>query len=141
MGAIATGGVRVLNDDVVDALAVPPQILDVVAAREGEELERRERAYRGDRPPVDVADRVVILVDDGMATGATMRAAVAAVQLKGPARVVVAVPTGAAAACEMMREVADEVVCVSTPEPFLAVGTSYDDFSATSDDEVRQLLS
>ena len=140
MGAIATGGVRVLNDDVVSALGVPPEVLDTVAAREHAELQRRERDYRGDRPAPQIDGRVVILVDDGMATGATMRAAAAAVRLQGPARLVVAVPTGAVAACEALTELADEVVCATTPEPFLAVGTSYDDFSATSDREVRELL-
>ena len=142
MGAIATGGVRVLNQEVVQLLAIPPDHIDVVAVQEQRELERREQQYRGDRPPPDVRGRTVILVDDGLATGATMRAAVAAVRQQQPARVVVAVPVAAASTCDEFRaEVdVDEIVCARTPEPFYAVGLWYDDFSETTDDEVRELL-
>lgn len=141
MGAIATGGIRVVNPDVVGPLAIPDEIIDAVAAEEQRELERRERAYRGDRPPPDVQGRTVILVDDGLATGSTMRAALAALRRQQPARVVVAVPVGAAEACTELEGLADEVVCVRTPEPFRAVGLWYDDFSQTTDEEVHDLLS
>lgn len=140
MGAVATGGVRVTNDDVVRAASVPEATLEAVAAAEREELERRERAYRDERPPPEVRGRVVLVVDDGLATGATVRAAVVAVRAQEPARVVVAVPTGAATTCEELRAHADEVVCATTPEPFRAVGLAYLDFSPTTDDEVRDLL-
>ena len=140
MGAIATGGVRVLNTGIVDALSIPPQAIDA-AAREAEaDLARREREYRGDRPAPDVRGKVVILVDDGLATGATMRAAVTALRRLAPSRIVTAVPTAAPEACADMIEAADEVVCAETPEPFLAVGEWYDDFSETTDDDVRRLL-
>ena len=141
MGALASGGVRVLNDPVVQALDIPGEVIDAVAAQEQRELERRERAYRGDQAPPEVRGRTVILVDDGLATGSTMRAAVAALRRQGPARVVVAVPVGAAEACEDFRCEADEAVCARTPEPFHAVGLWYDDFSQTTDVEVRELLS
>ena len=140
MGAIAAGGVRVLNDDVVEGLNIPPEVIDAVTAHEQQELARRDRAYRGDRPPPDVAGKVVILVDDGLATGSTMRAAVAAIRQLGPAHVVVAVPTGARPTCQVLAHEADDVVCLMTPDPFQAVGLWYIDFSPTSDDEVRQLL-
>jgi predicted phosphoribosyltransferase len=140
MGAIATGNVRVLNEEVVHALRIPPHVIDRVTADEASELARRERAYRGDRPPPDVTDRTVILVDDGLATGATMRAAVAALRVRQPARIVVAVPTGAAETCAALREDADEVVCAMTPEPFYAVGLWYEDFTQTTDEEVHDLL-
>jgi predicted phosphoribosyltransferase len=140
MGAIATGGVRVLNDDVVASIAVPPADIDAVAAREQEELVRRERAYRGDRPSIPLGDRAVIVVDDGLATGATMRAAVAAIRRQGPARITVAVPVAAPAACVDLGAIADEVLCLRTPEPFAAVGYWYQRFGETSDDEVRSLL-
>ena len=140
MGAVATGGVRVLNEQNVRALSLPPDLIDAVAAREQQELARRERLYRGDRPPLDVRGRTVILVDDGLATGATMHAAIEALRAQQPARIVVAVPTAAPETCEALRAKADEVVCAITPEPFYAVGLWYDDFSQTSDDEVRQLL-
>jgi predicted phosphoribosyltransferase len=140
MGAIATGGVRVLNTGIVDALSIPPHAIDA-AAREAEaDLARREREYRGDRPAPDVRGKVVILVDDGLATGATMRAAVTALRRLAPSRIVTAVPTAAPEACADMIEAADEVVCAETPEPFLAVGEWYDDFSETTDDDVRRLL-
>jgi putative phosphoribosyl transferase len=140
MGAIATGGVRVVNHDVVRALGIPPDVLDRAAAEEARELERRERSYRGDRPEPQVDGRTVILVDDGLATGSSMRAAVAALRQLGPARSVVAVPVAAPSTCEELRREVDEVVCFATPEPFMAVGRFYDDFSQTTDEEVRELL-
>ena len=140
MGAIATGGVRVVNRDVVDALHIAPDVLDRAAAAERRELERREQSYRGDRPQPSVAGRTVILVDDGLATGSTMRAAVAALRQQGPPRIVVAVPVAAPSTCAELREEVEEVVCFATPEPFMAVGRFYDDFSQTTDDEVRDAL-
>ena len=140
MGAIATGGVRVVNDEVVRRLGVPEAMIDEVAAEELKELKRRERSYRADRSAPNVKDRTVILVDDGLATGSTMRAAVAALRLLHPAWIVVAVPVGAADTCATLAEEADEVVCVSMPEPFYAVGSWYEDFGQTSDEEVRALL-
>lgn len=140
MGAVASGGVRVLNTEVVEALGISEQAIEGVAQQELRELERRERVYRGGRPPPELRDRVVILVDDGLATGSSMRAAVAAVRQQHPRRIVVAVPTAAAETCEDFRREVDEVVCLSTPEPFYAVGLWYRDFSQTSDDEVRALL-
>ena len=140
MGAVATGGVRVLNEQVVRALGIPPDLLDMVAARQLQELARRERLYRGEQPPPDVKGRTVILVDDGLATGATMRAALAALRQQQPARRVVAVPTAAPQTCDELRTEADDVVCATTPEPFDAVGFWYEDFSQTTDDEVRELL-
>jgi predicted phosphoribosyltransferase len=140
MGAVASGGVCVLNDDLVDFLQIPSRVIDAVAAEELRELSRREQAYRDDRPHPDVRGRTVILVDDGLATGATMRAAVAALRRLKPTRIVVAVPVGAPSTCDELRHEADECVCVKTPEPFHAVGTWYDDFSETTDEEVRDLL-
>jgi putative phosphoribosyl transferase len=140
VGAIARGGVRVVNENLVKHLRVPADVVDEIAAREERELTRREGAYRGDRKPLPVSGRVAILVDDGLATGASMRAAAAALRQLGPARIVVAVPVGAAETCAEFRALADEVVCAETPEPFWAVGNWYDDFSQTTDDEVRELL-
>ncbi|TMA68870.1 MAG: phosphoribosyltransferase [Deltaproteobacteria bacterium] len=140
MGAIASGGVRLLNEDVVALAGVSEEAIDEVAAREAAEIRRRERVYRGDRGPPDLRGRTVILVDDGLATGASMRAAAAAVRRQGPAWVVVAVPAAAADTCETLRGEVDELVCLMTPEPFHAVGLWYEDFSQTSDEEVRQLL-
>lgn len=140
MGAIATGGVRVMNEQVAGRFRVPERYVAEVEARERAELERRERAYRGDRPPPELAGRTVILVDDGLATGSTMRAAAEAVRQMGPRRVVVAVPVAARETCDAFREEVDEVVCAWTPEPFMAVGLWYQDFTQTTDDEVRALL-
>jgi putative phosphoribosyl transferase len=140
MGAIASGGVRVLNEDVVRSLRIPGQVIDAVAANEQKELERRERAYRGDAPPLDVRGRTVILVDDGLATGSTMRAAVAALRQQQPARLVVAVPIASESTCNALRPEVDEIICAKTPEPFYAVGLWYEDFSQTTDGEVRDLL-
>jgi predicted phosphoribosyltransferase len=140
MGAIASGGIRVINDGVVRSLRIPNAKIDEAAAREQREIERRERAYRGDRPPPTVRGRTVILVDDGLATGSTMRAAVQALRQQAPRRIVVAVPVAAPDTCEEFRAKVDEVVCAATPEPFLAVGAWYDDFSQTSDEEVHELL-
>jgi putative phosphoribosyl transferase len=140
MGAIASGGVRVLNEDVVSELGIPQHWVDIVAARELEELRRREAAYRDGRLAPDVRGKTVILVDDGLATGASMRAAVAALRKLGPAKIVVAVPVGASQTCDEFRDVADEVVCAETPDPFYAVGSWYADFDQTTDEEVRELL-
>jgi putative phosphoribosyl transferase len=140
MGAIATGGVRVLNEDVVSYLRIPGEIIDAVAADELRELERRERLYRGNRPAPDVEGKTVILVDDGLATGSTMRAAAAALRQQQPARIVVAVPVSAVQTCDEYRMGVDEIVCAVTPEPFHAVGLWYEDFSQTTDEEVRDLL-
>ncbi|HEX6939530.1 MAG TPA: phosphoribosyltransferase [Longimicrobiales bacterium] len=140
MGAIASGGVRVLNEEVLELTGVPPEVVEHVTAEERRELERRERAYRGDRPPPDVAGRTVILVDDGVATGSTLRAAVEALRTRGPARIVVAVPTAPPGACEMLAHAADEAVCVTTPEPFFAISLSYRNFPQLTDEEVRGIL-
>jgi predicted phosphoribosyltransferase len=140
MGAIASGGVRVLNDQVLRAIGIPEYVIDAVAQWEQKELERRERVYRGDRPPPEVRGRTVILVDDGLATGATMLAAVRALRKQQPVRIVVAVPTASPDTCELLKTEADEVICAMTPEPFHAVGLWYDDFSQTNDEEVRELL-
>lgn len=140
MGAIATGGTRVLNDAVVDSLSLPPETIDAVATTEQVELERRDRTYREGRPPLDVAGRTVILVDDGLATGATMRAAIAALRARQLARLVVAVPTAAPSTCAEIGAEVDEIVCAITPEPFHAVGLWYDDFSPTTDEEIHALL-
>lgn len=140
MGAIASGGVRVLNDDVVRWYGIPDAAIEAVASEEAEELQRRERAYRQDRPAPDLASKVVILIDDGLATGSTMRAAAQAVRVHHPSRVVVAVPVGARQTCAEIAGVADEVICARMPEPFSAVGQWYRDFEQTEDDEVHDLL-
>jgi predicted phosphoribosyltransferase len=140
MGAIATGGVRILNEELVRALGIPDQVIEAIAAREQEEMARRERLYRGDRQAPDVRDRTVILVDDGLATGATMQAAIKALRQQHPARIVVAAPVAAPETCDVLKSEADDVVCAVTPEPFHAVGLWYDDFSQTTDEEVRDLL-
>lgn len=140
MGAIASGGVRVLNEDVVKYLVIPKSVIDSVAESELQELERRERAYRGNRPEPDVRGKTVILVDDGLATGSTMRAAAEALRQQQPARIVVAVPVSAPQTCDEYRMGVDEIVCAVTPEPFYGVGQWYIDFSQTTDEEVRELL-
>jgi predicted phosphoribosyltransferase len=140
MGAIASGGVRVLNDEVVRALDIPDCAIEEVAAREQQELARRERLYRSDRPPPDVRGKTVILVDDGLATGATMHAAIQALRQQQARRIVVAVPIAAPETCEALKEEVDDIICAVTPEPFRAVGLWYQDFSQTSDEEVCDLL-
>jgi len=140
MGAIASGGVRVVNERAVRLLDIDDATLETVIRLEQQELERRERLYRDDLPPPDVRGRAALLVDDGLATGSTMLAAVRALRTRRPERIVVAVPIAAAETCEQLRSDADEVICASTPELFRAVGLWYEDFSQTSDDEVRDLL-
>ena len=140
VGAIASGGIRVLNEDVARALPNADETIESVTARETAELERREKSYRDGRPAPELRDRVVILVDDGLATGATMRAAVKALRQRGAARIVVAVPVGPPDTCREFEDVADETVCATAPEFFQAVGQYYEDFSQTTDDEVRELL-
>lgn len=140
MGAVASGGVRVLNEDVVDGLQISMEAIERVAKIERDELERRERLYRNGRPAPDVKGREVIVVDDGLATGSTMRAAVIALRKLGPSRIVVAVPTAAPSTLLEFQSLADECVSVIAPEPFRAVGLWYDDFSQTTDAEVRDLL-
>lgn len=140
MGAIASGGVRVMSEEIVRRLGLSRDEVERVAEREQRELERRQQAYRGGRAAADLAGRIAILVDDGLATGATMRAAVAAVRELQPARIVVAAPVGATDSIHLLRSEADEVVCTATPEPFWGVGYWYRDFSQISDEEVQQLL-
>jgi predicted phosphoribosyltransferase len=140
MGAIASGGVRVLNDDVVGPLNIGAMTIERVAESEQQELERREAAYRDGRPSPHLRGRTVILVDDGLATGSTMLVAIRAINQQQPARVVVAVPTAAPSVCAEIGREADEMICAMTPEPFYAVGLWYDDFSETTDEDVRHLL-
>ena len=140
MGAIASGGVRVLNDDVVAAYRVPEAVIDQITREEQAELERREFAYREGRPAAELRDRIVLLIDDGLATGASMKAAVEAVRAHRPARIVVAVPVGSPDTCREFADVADEIVCARAPQYFSAVGQWYRDFSQTTDQEVRELL-
>jgi putative phosphoribosyl transferase len=140
MGAIASGGIRVLSDEVVSAFGVPDRVIATVAANEEEELDRRERAYRNGRPAPEIRGRTVILVDDGLATGSTMRAAAAALRSQHPERLIVAVPVAPPETCASLRSEVDDVVCALAPEPFFAVGNWYDDFSQTTDAEVRELL-
>jgi predicted phosphoribosyltransferase len=140
LGAIASGGVLVVDERLVRALRIPSDELEAVIERERRELLRRERAFRGDAPPPDVRGKTVLLVDDGLATGASMQAALTALRAREPARLVAAVPVGAAESCAAMQALADEVVCATTPEPFHAVGLWYADFTQTSDAEVRDLL-
>ncbi len=140
MGAIASGGVRVLNRDVVDQLAIPQRAIEAVAQREMIELQRRERDYRGNRPPLDVKGKKVIVIDDGLATGSTMRAAAAALRQEGASKVIVAVPVAARETCDDFREEVDELICAMTPEPFRAVGLWYENFDQTTDEEVHDVL-
>lgn len=140
MGAIASGGVRILDRQLIQMYGVPAEVIERVTAAERHEMERRERLYRGGRPPPDVRGRTVILIDDGLATGSTMRAAVEALREEGVRKIVVAVPVAPLDTCEALREEVDDIVCALTPEPFRAVGIWYADFGETSDDEVRDLL-
>jgi predicted phosphoribosyltransferase len=140
MGAIASGGIRVLNEDVLYVMPDAQSIVEMVTAIEREELQRRERDYRADRPAPQFKDRTVILIDDGLATGATMRAAVAALRQQGAAKIIVAVPVGAPSTCQDLRNAADDVICLESPLAFIGVGQYYADFSQTTDDEVRDLL-
>jgi putative phosphoribosyl transferase len=140
MGAIASGGASVLNREVVSMYRISDETIEQAAAKERRELERRERLYRGDRPYPELENRCIIVVDDGIATGATMRAGLAALRQKNPACIVVAVPLAPLDTLERLRTEVDEVVCLTTPEPFFAVGQGYRDFSQTSDDEVREIL-
>jgi putative phosphoribosyl transferase len=140
MGAISTGGVRVLNEDTVEYLRIPEHIIDAITTEELKELKRRELAYRGNRPEPDVKGKTVILIDDGLATGSTIRAAAQALRQQQPARIVVAVPVSAPEICDEYRIGVDEIICAVTPEPFLGVGMWYLDFSQTTDEEVRDLL-
>ena len=140
MGAIASGGVRVLNEGLVRELAITEDVIDAVVAKEERELERRERQYRDGRPPIEVEGRTVIIVDDGLATGSSMRVAALALKNRKPAHVVVAVPVAARETCAEFESEVDQVICAATPEPFWAVGQWYRDFSQTSDEEVRELL-
>jgi putative phosphoribosyl transferase len=140
MGAIASGGIVVVNHEVLDALQLPESVIETAALYAREEMERQERAFRGERPEAPIAGRVVLLVDDGLATGSTMRAAVRAVRAKKPQRTIVAVPVGAPTTCAELAREADEVVCLETPQPFSSVGQWYRDFTQTEDDEVRECL-
>ena len=140
MGALASGGVRVLNDEVVRLYRIPEQAVDAIAKDERIELERRERAYRSQRPALDVRGRTVVLIDDGLATGSTMKAAVEAVRALSPARIIVAVPVGSPDTCREFAAIADDIICARAPEHFAAVGQWYDDFRQTTDEEVRELL-
>jgi putative phosphoribosyl transferase len=140
MGAIASGGVRILSDEVIKVFGIPERVVAGVAAEESEELQRRERLYRDDRPAPEIEGRTVILVDDGLATGSTMRAAAAALRAQHPEHLVVAVPVAPPETCASLRSEVDDVVCAREPEPFFAVGNWYDDFSQISDAEVRRLL-
>ena len=140
MGALASGGARVLNPEVVTELGIPESALVAATAREAQELARRDRTYRGDRPPIDVRGKTVILVDDGLATGSSMRAAIAGLRQRQPARIVVGVPVAAPSTCEALRQEVDEIVCIATPDAMYAVGLWYADFSQTTDEQVRALL-
>jgi len=140
MGAIATGNIRVLNQDLIRRLRIPQHLIDTTIDEEQRELSRREHAYRDDRPPLEVGGRTVILVDDGLATGSSMHAAITALREQRPARIVAAVPAAAHATCEALGEIADEMICATTPEPFYAVGMWYDDFSQVTDEQVREVL-
>ena len=140
MGAIAQNGIRVLNPDVVDVLRISEEVIAAVERRERKELERRQRAYRGNRPPPDLHGKRVILIDDGLATGATMRSAIKAVRAQAPAMIVVAVPLAPEDTVAVLEQETDEVICLATPEPFVAIGRWYHEFPQTSDAEVKDLL-
>jgi predicted phosphoribosyltransferase len=140
MGAIASGNVTVMNESIVRSLGISRDVFSAIAKREGEELRRREKLYRRGSAPLDLKGRTVILIDDGLATGATMKAAVEAIQLHAPKRTVVAVPAADPETCEEMRDEADDVVCAITPDPFFSVGTWYEDFAQTTDEDVQRLL-
>ncbi len=140
MGAIASDGVRVLNDDLVEEWRISSKTIDEVAARELQELQRRDLVYRGDRVPPNLYNQIVILVDDGLATGSTMRAAITALRLQQPQRIVVAIPVSSIVAYQDLRTEVDEVVCLKTPEPFYAIGLWYENFAQTTDEEVCKLL-
>jgi putative phosphoribosyl transferase len=140
MGAIASGGIRVLNEEVIRLYRIPQTVIEIIARDERIELERRERAYREGRSPIDLGGRIVVLIDDGLATGSTMKAAVEAARVHAPARIVVAVPVGSPDTCREFADIADEIVCARAPEHFAAVGQWYDDFRQTEDEEVRALL-
>jgi predicted phosphoribosyltransferase len=140
IGAIASSGVRVLNKDIVRYFNIPEALIDAVARRELQELERRARAYRGNRPPPEVEDRTVILIDDGLATGASMRAAVAGLRAHSPTQIVIAVPTAAPETCEALKPEVDKIICATTPDPFYGVSRWYENFSQTTDEEVKRLL-
>ena len=140
MGAIATGGIRVLNNEVVKHLGIPDHVIDSATQAEQRELDRREQVYRGNRQPPQVHGWTMIFVDDGLATGSTMRAAVTALRQQKPAHIVVAVPVAAASTCQEFQDEVDQIICATTPEPFYGVGQWYEDFSQTSDEEVRDLL-
>ena len=141
MGAVASGNVRILQPHVVQALRIPQSVIEAVTAEEIRELARGERAFRGDRPSPDVRDRTIILVDDGLATGSTMRAAIAAVKLQRPERIIVAVPVAASETCHQLRNEVDQIICLKTPTSFQAVGLWYEHFPQLTDEEVRTLLS
>jgi predicted phosphoribosyltransferase len=141
MGAIASGGVRVMNEEVVRGINIPDSAIELVVEDQTQELERREHAYRGDAPPLEVRGRTVILVDDGIATGSSIRAAAQALRQLGPARIIIAAPVGAADSCASLKEVADEVIVVRQPENFQAVGQWYHDFDQTADEQVKKFLS
>jgi len=140
IGAIASGGIRVLNNDIIRVLNVPEEVINIVARNELQELQRRERNYRGERPAPDVRDRKVILIDDGLATGASMRAAVTGVRAQHPARIIIAVPAASPEMCDAFEFEVDEMVCGMTPEPFYGLSRWYEDFSQTTDEEVRMFL-
>jgi putative phosphoribosyl transferase len=140
MGAIATGGALVINQDVVRTFNVPQGLIEAVAKKELKELERRERVFRGDRPMREISGKTVVLIDDGLATGASMHAAILGIRSKQPARIVAAVPTAALETCEAFKQKVDEMICATTPEPFYGVSRWYDEFSQTSDEEVQSLL-
>jgi putative phosphoribosyl transferase len=140
MGAIASGRTRVFNQDIISGLEISDQVTEFVAAKEQRELERRERLYRGNRAPPQLEGKTVILVDDGLATGSTMRAAVQALKHRRPARIIVAVPVAAVSTCQALKSEVDHVICAATPEPFYAVGYWYQEFSQTTDEEVQEFL-